>query len=116
VVGAGSSAGGDAVFGVRGFCYTAADGPLPNIAMEAIREGIDDMRYLYTLTQAVLDARNAGRTAEADAVVGEINSILSGIPVDSAQVRTYCDGISADSLHAARWRLALALMRISQKE
>jgi hypothetical protein len=42
------------------------DGPVPTIGWEAVREGIDDYRYLLTLRQLIDRARRQGRTSAAE--------------------------------------------------
>ena len=42
------------------FVYPSPDGPVPSIAWEAIREGIDDRRYISTLTKLIEKAKAAG--------------------------------------------------------
>ncbi|MGO8749758.1 MAG: hypothetical protein ACLQNE_27700 [Thermoguttaceae bacterium] len=55
---------GNAIFqdnGVRqedeGYVYLADDGPLPSVMWEAVREGIDDYRYIHLLAQRIAAAR-----------------------------------------------------------
>ena len=49
------------------FVYPTADGVIDTIQWEGYREGIDDLRYLGTLRQAIADATAAGGTASAQA-------------------------------------------------
>jgi hypothetical protein len=117
--------GSDAHFYAQSFAYPAPDGPLPTIALEAIRQGIDDMRYIYTLTQLIAEARKSGQSASlrprgsdpkgADAAVEDLKSILSVVPMDSPRLTTYCDRTPADMMQAARWQMALSIMSLQAK-
>lgn len=42
--------------------YPGDDGPISTIEWEALREGIDDFRYVYTLERAIARAREGGST------------------------------------------------------
>lgn len=48
------------------FVYPTVDGVIDTVQWEGYREGIDDLRYLGTLREAIAAARQTGRTAEAD--------------------------------------------------
>lgn len=43
------------------YVFPSSDGPVPSIGWEATREGIDDYRYLVTLTKLIEKARKEGR-------------------------------------------------------
>ncbi len=42
----------------EGFVYPGVDGPVPTLMWEAIREGIDDFRYLQLLALSIVTAQN----------------------------------------------------------
>ena len=48
------------------FIYPTADGVIDTVQWEGYREGIDDLRYLGTLRQAIADAKARGKTVDAD--------------------------------------------------
>ena len=58
--------------------YPGDDGPIPTIEWEALREGIDDFRYVYTLERAIARARDGGSTEamrmakDAERLLGEL--------------------------------------------
>lgn len=57
------------------FVYPSPQGPVPSIGWEAIREGIDDYRYVATLTKLIGKAKTAGRhdlAAVAEKVLKEM--------------------------------------------
>jgi hypothetical protein len=107
--------GSDARFYAQSFAYPAPDGPLPTLALEAIREGIDDMRYIHTLTQLIAQARAAGRTTEADNALSMLNSLLSEIPVSTPALAPYCERIPADLMQTSRWQIVQSIMSLQAK-
>jgi len=54
------------------FILPGPDGPLPTLAYEGMREGIDDMRYIYTLEQLIERAPRADGVDEAKALLTEL--------------------------------------------
>ena len=64
--------------------YPGPDGPLPTQRWEAVREGIDDGRYLYTLEARIAEAKKTGAAKEAVAA-GEalLKEIWAAVPVRS---------------------------------
>jgi len=48
--------------------YPSADGPIPTLQWEALREGIDDLRYLTTLENLIEKARTSSLPEVAEAV------------------------------------------------
>jgi hypothetical protein len=107
--------GSDARFCAQGFTYPAPDGPLPTIALEAIREGVDDMRYMYTLSQMITQARNTGRAADADSVAAELSALLTEVPVATPALGEYCERMPADLMPTIRWQMAQGIMRLQAK-
>ncbi len=65
--------------------YPTPDGKslIPTLQWEGIREGVDDYRYVYTLTELVREARQssgAARVAAAAAAESELDAILAAMP------------------------------------
>jgi len=77
------------------YALPAPDGPLPTVAFEGVREGIDDARYLE-----VLRARDPKSPAAS----------LSDIEPVSPRIRDYLDAHDATSFDCHRWRVARAAM------
>lgn len=48
--------------------YPSADGPIPTLQWEALREGINDLRYLTTLENLIQEARTSSLPEVAEAV------------------------------------------------
>lgn len=61
--------------------YPAGDRRTPTIEWEALREGIDDFRYVYTLERAVAEAR-ATRSADAASTAEEAGRLLDELRDD----------------------------------
>jgi len=98
-----------------GYVYHASDGPLPSLMWEAVREGIDDYRYLDLLWRMITAAR---RTDEAAAVEAEkvVREIMEKIPwtfqaLDSAQ---RSPPPSLDTLQQWRWQIAQQILKMPQ--
>ena len=60
------------------FVLPGPDGPLPTLAYEGAREGIDDMRYVYTLQRAMATAGPSQAATEASALLDEIKRETPG--------------------------------------
>ena len=60
------------------FVLPGPDGPLPTLAYEGAREGIDDMRYVYTLEQAMTKAGEGEALDQAKALLEEIKKDTPG--------------------------------------
>ncbi len=54
------------------FILPGPDGPIPTIAYEGVREGIDDMRYVYTLERAIGQTQNKQAAKESAALLVEL--------------------------------------------
>lgn len=66
------------------YAYPSYDGPIPTQYWEALREGIDDGKYIYTLQQFIGRAKNSGNNEIAkEAVVAEnkLSDIMSRIDI-----------------------------------
>jgi len=61
--------------------YPGDDGPIPTIEWEALREGIDDFRYVYTLEHAIARARE-GESAEAVRMAKDAERLLDELRGD----------------------------------
>jgi len=70
------------------YALPAPDGPLPTIALEGVREGIDDARYLHLLPQKQGDM------------------FLAGIKPLSTKVWDYLAEWSGKAFEAMRWKIA----------
>ena len=64
------------------------DGPVPALGWEAVREGVDDYRYLVTLKKAIAQARQDGHTHAADQAQRTILAIEDRIDLSSQERST----------------------------
>ena len=95
--------------------YPAPDGPLPSQHWEAIRQGVYDYRYLYTLKKRIAKCKDAAVKAQAQKVLDDINAI---VPIDfmSEKRQHYLLKLSPETQDTARWKAAQAIMMIDKKE
>ena len=63
------------------FVYPLATGPVPSVGWEAIREGIDDHKYISTLTRMIQKAKAAGHKEAAQRAAKILKEITDKIRV-----------------------------------
>ncbi|MDP7162448.1 MAG: hypothetical protein QF792_03020, partial [Phycisphaerae bacterium] len=63
------------------FVYPLATGPVPSVGWEAIREGIDDHKYISTLTKMIQKAKAAGHKEAAQRASKTLKDITDKIRV-----------------------------------
>ncbi len=80
------------------YALPAPDGPLPTLALAAVREGIDDARYLALLQATAPDSPEAS---------------LDDIEPITARVEGYVRALDGRGFDARRWRIARAAMSAS---
>ncbi|MCK5805970.1 MAG: DUF4091 domain-containing protein, partial [Lentisphaeria bacterium] len=74
----------DAHYGDWCMAYPGADGPIPTQRWEAVREGIDDGRYLYTLEARIAAADKAGAAKKAVAAgKALLEEIRAAVPIQA---------------------------------
>lgn len=69
------------------FTYPTVDGVIDTIAWEGYREGVDDVRYLTTLIQAIEKVKETG-SAKAKKVAAEAEKYLETLDVESRDLDT----------------------------
>ena len=98
------------------FVHSEPDGtPVPVALWEGFREGYDDMRYIYTLTQAIAQAKlspSAAVQAEAAAAQQVLDSVWNAIPV--LPQYQYRDFWLPDEMDVQRWLIAERAERLTQ--
>lgn len=103
----------------RDWCvaYPADDGtPIPTMDWEAIREGVDDLRYIATLKAlaARAEAGTAEQKAAAAAARAELEAVLNLEPETAVNQYTYGQALSHDEFAALRRRLADRILALQQ--
>jgi hypothetical protein len=97
------------------YVVPAPDGPVPTLAWEGVREGIDDMRYILTLS-AVADRAAASDRPELQAMAGEARALLDrtlqDVPVDFRERQAFLDQNSGADYDARRLALAREIIRL----
>ena len=69
--------------------YPSQQGPIPTLSWEALREGIDDVRYLTALTDSIAKCGDKKRAREANAVIERtMNRIDPLVPRAEDRLRT----------------------------
>ena len=89
---------------------------LPTLRWEGVREGIDDLRYLYTLEQAMEAAEGDPARAEA---VAAAQALLDNLRADLNRYSPEARGIIAyfepQDYRRYRWEMAQAILRLKQQ-
>jgi hypothetical protein len=89
--------------------------PVPTAVWEAFREGYDDMRYIYSLKQAIAQAQGSGSPAakqEATQAQRVLDSVWEAIPV-LPQYR-FTGFWSPDEMDVYRWQIASRLEQLTR--
>jgi len=104
----------------HGYVSPSATGPVPTIHWEAIRAGVDDMRYivtLYDLLQQAKKSANAGAQQEAAAAEAALAEIEALLPIPKEEV----GGLAAPAFTLSprvyekwRWRLAQHILKLHE--
>ena len=89
---------------------------IPTLRWEGVREGIDDLRYLYTLEQAIEAAE--GDPAKAEAVAAA-HALLDSLRADLNRYGPEARGIIAyfepEDYRRYRWEMAQAILMFKQR-
>lgn len=94
-----------------GAVYPHEDGPLPTPRYEGVREGVDDLRYVHTLTEAIERHRRRNdpqSRGAADAAEGRLRQLLAPIPIDDA------GGVTPEQLDATRRQIAHLIVALDR--
>lgn len=67
--------------------YPSMTSPMhdPTLEWEAMRQGVDDWMYCYTLESLADKARKAGKAAEADKAMKVLGEVLTAVDIDGAK-------------------------------
>ena len=78
--------------------YPSMDSPYPDptLEWEAMREGVYDYRYAWTLKNAAEQARKKGKTAEADKAQKVLDDVLAAVDIDGNKAGGPAIAIEAD--------------------
>ncbi|MGQ9730450.1 MAG: hypothetical protein ACUVX8_04180 [Candidatus Zipacnadales bacterium] len=88
--------------------------PIPVAMWEAYREGWDDYRYIYTLTQLIEEAHKAGHTKAANEAQAELDYVWKAIRVQPKY--KYDDLWGYEEFDAYRWLIARKVMELTEKK
>jgi hypothetical protein len=78
--------------------FPSLDSPYhnPTLEWEAIREGVYDYRYAYTLKKLADEAKKKGKTTEADKALKVLEEVLAAVDVDGNKAGGPAIAIEAD--------------------
>ncbi len=96
------------------YVVPAPDGPLPTRAWEAVREGIDDIRYLTTLNLLMEKAKTSGKKELIQAteeIQEKIDKILATVPVEWKDREKVSTTPSRD-WDLQRWEIARSILKL----
>jgi len=97
------------------YVFPAADGPIPTLAWEAIREGIDDQRYLLTFRRLATEAMASDdeeKKARAAAMMADVDAFVSSVPKDRSQRTAFLESLSQDRLDRLRSALISHILEL----
>ena len=106
----------DGAHAVEGRVWPAPDGPLPSLAWERIREGIDDCKYLSHLDLLIKEAMKSGSRAAKDAAQAateELDGVTAEINPDFAHYRRHGNP-EPYTLDVWRWKVARRIMKLQK--
>ena len=94
--------------------YPAPGGPLPTQQWEAVRQGIYDYRYVYTLKNRIKACKNAALKAEAEKV---LTNVINTIPGDFMTEKRshYLQKLSPETQDTMRWKIAQTIMKLDNE-
>jgi hypothetical protein len=84
--------------------------PIPVSMWEAYREGIDDGRYITTLQRTIARAREAGKTALADAAQADLDLVWNAVRVQEKYKED--DLWDPDAYDVYRWLIASRIIEL----
>ncbi|MFA6101096.1 MAG: sugar-binding protein [Victivallaceae bacterium] len=90
--------------------YPSLQGPIPTLQWEALREGINDVRYLTTLAELIKQEKNPQKAQKAQDV---IDKILNRITLNISEALF---DISENDLCVFRMQIAQAIMELSESK
>ncbi|MDD5598106.1 MAG: sugar-binding protein [Victivallaceae bacterium] len=90
--------------------YPSLEGPIPTLQSEALREGINDVRYLTTLTELIKQEKDTEKARRAQDV---IDKILNRISINLGEVLF---DISESDLNDFRAEIIHAIMELSDSK
>jgi len=98
------------------YVVPAADGPIPTISWEALREGIDDSRYLHTL-ELLINRAKSRKDAKAQELINEAESQIQAIYNQTLiaweQRDAQFTGRSSESYDVNRWKIAQCIIKLN---
>jgi len=104
-----------------GFTYPGPDGLIQTLRWEGAREGMDDMKYVYTLTTLIKQARDSKKpkvgklAAEAENMLGSLKKDIPdtfGLPKQPDEVLEV-ETWSCQNAQAYRWYIATWIMKLT---
>jgi hypothetical protein len=101
-----------------GYVYPAADGPVPSVHWEGVREGVADLRYAATLWDLIQAGKKQARaevTKEAEAAEKALEDILSQIEIPKEGVANLCSNgemLSPRICDKWRWTVAQRILNL----
>ena len=94
--------------------YPAPGGPLPTQQWEAVRQGIYDYRYVFTLKNRIRACKNAALKADAEKV---LTSVINTIPGDFMTEKRshYLQKLSPETQDTMRWKIGQTIMKLDNE-
>ena len=103
--------------GNHGYSYQTPEGPLPSIALQCVREGVDDYRYvqlLWSMVAAAGKSADAGAKAAAEKATAELRDLMRRTGLSYQAVYARKPPPAPAELSNCRWLLASQILSLSK--
>lgn len=97
------------------YVFPAADGPIPTLAWEAVREGVDDQRYLLTfrrLAREAMASEDQQKKARAAAMMADVDEFMSSVPKHRSGRASFLENLAQDRLDRLRGALISHILEL----
>jgi hypothetical protein len=99
------------------YVFCSPDGPIPTLAWEGVREGIDDIKYITTLKKLIAKAKQSQNDKwieKAEKAENELSVILRDIPLEGVLAKKAANALDSQTYDIYRWKLARNIMNLQQ--
>lgn len=103
--------------GNHGYSYPTPEGPLPSIALECLREGIDDYRYaqlLHSMIAAARKSQEAAARSAAEKAAAELNWLMAQVTLRYQAAHGREPAPAPAEIQRWRWLVASQILTLAR--